>query len=217
MNRLLNIAAKTLSVVLHPLFVPSYGVALFCSTYANAMPDTASYRLAIVMISTIVLTCLMPMAVILYQLRKGSVSDLQLSNRAERRDSYMACMAGYLVWSFLLSKMQDIPFLLAVTATGATVALLIVMLVNRWWKISAHLTGLGGFMGGFMSYCLFTNTVLSWQILIIGVCVTLLLMFARLYLHAHTPEQVCAGWLVGISCTSLPLFIAYHVLSHASI
>ena len=33
MRRFFNIAAKALSILLYPLFVPTYGIALFCYAY----------------------------------------------------------------------------------------------------------------------------------------------------------------------------------------
>ena len=47
--------------------------------------------------------------------------------------------------------------------------------------------------------------------LIIGILlVSLLLMYARLYLNAHTPMQVVCGYILGLICTFIPNLIIYH-------
>jgi beta-lactamase regulating signal transducer with metallopeptidase domain len=40
--------------------------------------------------------------------------------------------------------------------------------------------------------------------------VSLLLMYARLYLNAHTPLQVVCGYILGIVCTFTPNLIIYY-------
>ena len=88
-------------------------------------------------------------------------------------------------------------------------ALLAVTLINHWWKISAHLTGIGGLLGGICSFALHYAT-LPMGLVVIVLLVALILMYARLYLDAHTPLQVVAGFILGILCTFLPTLIIAH-------
>ena len=37
MRRLIDIVAKALSIILYPLFVPTYGMALFCYSYCKGI------------------------------------------------------------------------------------------------------------------------------------------------------------------------------------
>ena len=101
------------------------------------------------------------------------------------------------------------PFVWLIVAIGASLALLAVTIINHWWKISAHLTALGGLLGGICSISLYYNVLPS--SLIIGILiVSLLLMYARLYLNAHTPLQVVCGYILGIVCTFTPNLIIYY-------
>ena len=101
------------------------------------------------------------------------------------------------------------PAVWLIVAIGATVALLAVTIINRWWKISAHLTALGGLLGGVMSIALYYS-VLPTPLIIGMLIVSLLLMYARLYLNAHTPWQVVCGYLLGIVLTFIPNLVVYH-------
>ena len=88
-----------------------------------------------------------------------------------------------------------------------TAAIGIVAIVNRFWKISAHLTGFGGLVGGIFCYCLGIGAIPTWGTGILWLGLSLMLMYSRLWLNAHTPAQVCTGWLTGIACTFLPYCI----------
>ena len=85
-------------------------------------------------------------------------------------------------------------------------ALLAVTIINHWWKISAHLTGIGGLLGGICSFAL-SYSVLPFWLIIIVLLVALILMYARLYLDAHTPMQVVCGFILGLLSTFIPTLI----------
>jgi membrane-associated phospholipid phosphatase len=77
------------------------------------------------------------------------------------------------------------------------------------WKISAHLTGIGGLLGGVCSFALYYST-LPLGLVITILTASLILMYARLYLHAHTPLQVVCGLLLGILSTFIPNLIIHY-------
>ena len=86
-----NILAHILSLVFYPLFVPTYGIALFC--YAFQCPMVWS---AVAIIGTVLLTCVLPMTAIGIMIHKGKVKDIQISNAAERTLPYLYSTIGFL-------------------------------------------------------------------------------------------------------------------------
>ena len=124
---------------------------------------------------------------------------------------YMYAFLGFGFWAYLLVKILHAPLYLGGIAVGAAIAIGLVTVINRRWKISAHLTGLGGLIGGIMSYCLGIGAIPTWGTWVLWLGLSWLLMAARLRLNAHTGTQVSAGWLLGIACTFLP----YLILSYA--
>lgn len=212
MRNYLDIVAKILSVVLYPLFVPTYGIALFCLAVANHMGTPLPWIwTTIAIIGTFLLSCVLPVTAIWVLMRKGSVTDMQIENASERTMPYLYTIMGFGFWAYLIIAVLKSPLYLSCIAIGAVLAISLVALINRRWKISAHLTGFGGLVGGILSYCLGIGGVPSWTMLIVLLIFSWILMWARLHLNAHTPAQVCAGWLLGISCTFLP----YSILSYA--
>ena len=144
-------------------------------------------------------------------MKRGQVKDLYIDDPKERTMPYVYSALGFGFWSYLLVHILHAPAYLACVAIGATVAIVLVALINRYWKISAHLAGLGGLLGGILSYCLGIGAIPTWGTLIVWLGLSWLLRAARLRLNAHTGAQVSAGWLLGLLCTFIPYLIISHV------
>lgn len=214
MNKALDIISKALSILFYPLFIPTYGMVLFCCALPQpAIPAPMAWVwTAIAVGGTFLLTVFLPFTSILVLRRKGKVTDLNIENAEERTLPYLYAVMGFGFWCYLLVSVLHAPLFISSVAVGATVALGLVTAINKRWKISAHLTGFGGFTGGLMSYCLGTGILPSWGVIALFMTLSLLLMYARLHLRAHTPGQVSAGWLLGLACTFIPYCIISYVV-----
>lgn len=200
-----------MSVVLYPLFVPTYGMVLCCyADYLREVPLNAIYW-TVAIGGTLLLTCVLPLTAILIMMRRGEVKDLQIADAQERTMPYLYAVMGFGFWCYLLIGILHMPLYINVIGLGATVAIGIVTLINRHWKISAHLTAFGGLVGGIMAYCLGTLSIPTWGTITLWLSLSLLLMYARLWLNAHTPAQVATGWLLGMSSTFIPYLILSYV------
>ena len=60
MRSFADIAAKALSTLLYPLFVPTYGVALFCYALTERTQALPLVWSAVAVIGTFILTCILP-------------------------------------------------------------------------------------------------------------------------------------------------------------
>ena len=207
MNSLADITAKALSALLYPLFVPTYGVALFCYAFSHQIHPLPAIWWVVAVTGTFFLTCILPVSAIWMLIRQGKVKDLEIADAGERTMPYIYAVLGFGFWSYLMIAVLHAPLFLGAVAVGATVAIGLIAVINRRWKISAHLTGMGGLFGGLMSYYMGIGDVPGWGMLSLWLCITLALMYARVHLNAHTPAQVSAGWLLGIACTFLPVVI----------
>ena len=211
MNRVLDILAKAMSILLYPLFVPTYGMALFCYAYARQVAYMPVIWTVVAIAGTFVLTCLLPMISIWILIKRGDVKDIQIEEGHQRTMPYLYATVGFGCWAYLLIAILHVPIYIGLVSVGATVGIGLVLFINRWWKISAHLTGFGGLFGGLLSYCLGAGLIPSVGALCGWLAVSLMLMYARLRLNAHTSAQVCAGWLLGLSCTFIPYWIISYV------
>ena len=195
----------TLSGLLHPLFMPTYGIVLFCMAFSQQIPLPAVYWL-VSCIGTFFMTALIPLSLMIFRRLRGEISDISISNASERTPIYVYTIICYAFWSYFLYRVIHAPFV-SLIGIGATIALGLVLLINTRWKISAHLTGLGGLLGGILAYVYNYTLPLPMVTISIILGIALVLMFARLYLNAHTSLQVVTGFLLGIIMTFTPTYL----------
>lgn len=206
MSKLLHILSQACSIVLYPMLMPLYGMLLFFTSTQTLLPLLPTAYIVIGIVGTMVLTLVIPIILLLYMWRKGYIDSLHMHDSKQRTTPYIYTLICYCFWAYFLHATLQLPIFMLLVAIGAIVALLIVTIINHWWKISAHLTGIGGLLGGICSFAL-NYSVLPIYLIIIALLLSLLLMYARLYLNAHTPLQVVCGFLLGLICTSIPTLI----------
>ena len=206
MSKLLHILSQACSIVLYPMLMPLYGMLLFFTSTQTLLPLLPTAYIVIGIVGTMVLTLLIPVILLLYMWRKGYIDSLHMHDSKQRTTPYIYTLICYCFWAYFLHATLQLPIFMLLVAIGAIVALLIVTIINHWWKISAHLTGIGGLLGGICSFAL-NYSILPIYLIIIALLLSLLLMYARLYLNAHTPLQVVCGFLLGLISTSIPTLI----------
>lgn len=205
-QRILTILCRILGAVCHPLWMPTYGIILFCAVFSQTTSFPTAYWLFAVL-GTFFLTALVPLTMIIIRYFAGTVTSLEIRNASERTPVYIYTVVCYLFWCYYLSAVLHAPIVLLLIAIGASLALLGVLIVNRRWKISAHLTGLGGLIGGISAYCMHSGHSAPVGLICGLLGLALILMYARLYTDSHTSLQVVAGLLWGVLMTMFPALV----------
>jgi len=197
--------ASIVSTVFSPLLVPTYSVWLALSVTVLALaPATDRFK---VVLGVFLLTCLMPAVLIVAMWKLGFVSEPGLNKRTERTVPYLITIAGYVMAAFFLVRVNA-PLWLTAFLGGAALAALISMIVNRWWKISAHMAGVGGMLGLVTVIAVgpWAITTMVWwvaaAVLVCGLTGT-----SRLILRRHTMAQVAAGFVNGLLCVMTPALL----------
>lgn len=205
---MLNILSQLLSIVCYPLFVPTYGMLLYTLVMTQRIPTLPQSYVWVSILGTFALTALLPIIFICILWRKKKISSLHIDNPHERTMPYVYSIVCFAFWCYFLYHSVKMPLVWVLIAMGATTALGLVTIINRQWKISAHLTAMGGLLGGMCSISLYYGTVSFIAVALICL-LSLLLMYARLYMKAHTPTQVVCGYILGILCTFIPNYVIY--------
>lgn len=201
-----DILSKVISIVCYPLLMPTYGMALYCIADSDILrPIPTAYKW-IIIAATLVFTCIIPLSLIIYMVIRGQIKDLYLENAQERNTPYLYTIVGYGVWCYFLYSVLKVPLWMLLVAIGATMALLVVWIVNKRWKISAHLTGMGGLLGGLLSYSLY-YAIFPLTSIVVMLFLSLALMYARIWTGAHNAMQVVVGYLLGLVLTVVPYWI----------
>ena len=194
-----NKIAKTISFLFHPLFMLLYGLIILLfiiNTYVSLMlPIQAKiYILAIAFISGIIF----PAAFMFFLLKKNFIKSYAMETKEERTVPYLMTGVFY-YFLFYLFKEIYLPPLLYVFVLNSILLILFALLINFWWKISAHLIAIGGIVGALMgiSIRLGINMI---PLIAIFILIAGLVGFSRLKLNAHKPAQVYVGFLLGLFC-----------------
>ncbi len=208
MHKLLHILSQACSIVLHPLLMPSYGIMLlFAYIYLSQQNEPTQFVLmvysGIALAGTTLLTLLIPSGVIILMWKLKHIDSMHIENSKQRTAPYIYTIMAYAVWIYFLHSIVHLPKIVVLIAMGSCLAIVVVTIINLWWKISAHLTGIGGLIGGICAYALHSHHMPLMALTLLAIA-SLVLMYARLYLNAHTPLQVTCGMLLGILCTFTP-------------
>lgn len=197
-QRVADRLSNVLSWVLVPLLMPLYAI-LICfhiSVLQFATPATKWWFSGIIF----VITCVIPMLMILLLKKLGLVEDIGLNGRKERLIPYIITILsfGACGW-FMLVK--GAPIWTAMFFFGGALAGVVNMIINLWWKISAHAAAIAGIVA--LLVCISREPlphphIAIWVACAIGLAG--LLGSARVWLGRHTVMQVLAGSAVGFLC-----------------
>jgi hypothetical protein len=188
--------AKFISVVLHPLLIPTYTFAiLFNQKYYFSL--IIPYQIKFLIIGVIFITTfLIPVSFVMIMLRRKMIGSLNMENRDERLaplivTAVFISLAWYMVSQLNISRIFPL-FLL-----GSGIAVIATILINLKEKISLHMVGIGGMLGAFIGISVRFNIDMTYIIAGI-ILLSGFVGFARLAANAHTQSEVYKGFFTGL-------------------
>ena len=187
--------AQFISVLAHPLFMPSYAFSLLMYTnpYINMMISDSTKNIVIIILS--LFTILLPIltAVILKQLRV--IDNVYMKTTKERKWPFVFTLVWYYMAFQLLTKLY-IPQSFLLLMLGAICAIGLSLIITLKWKVSIHMLGIGGLIGAIIGISHRFQFDYSNLIMLLLVFAGLI-GFARLKTHSHNYRQVYIGFLLG--------------------
>lgn len=211
---MLRIAAQFISIVFHPLVVPTYMLVLLMmvNPYLFGVHDITEQNSMLLVIHTIMNTLIIPAFAIIIMKFLGFIKSFEMEDKSERTGPYIIAGIFYL-WLFrnFLDNPQ-VPLAFTSFLLGATIALFLAFLINIFTKISAHAVGMGGLLAmviiTMFQFSYDTFNVNLWfgtiqmnmtTLLMIVIVITGLVGSARLVLKAHIPSDLWGGYLIGFA------------------
>ncbi len=195
MERLVDGVARVFSTLFHPLILPTVGLFILfrLNTYINLTLPVEVRRYVLLMV--FVNTAILPVLSVLVLKRTGHVRDYLLRERAERLFPLMVAAVTFFMTYYLLRQLR-LPGLIDFFMMGATLLVLLSLVISFRWKISIHMVSLGGLTGFFIATALLLQP--NMHLLIMITCfVSGLTAASRLHLKAHKPAEVYIGYLLG--------------------
>lgn len=207
----LNIIAKAISGVVHPMLMPLLGTLVIINLPSGLTfqfePQLRFNLLVIVAVCTLVL----PTVVIIFLKYTGAIQSVNLNEQRDRRVPFIFSGICYTICYILILRMRIppgfFPYNMAYPLIlGGTISVVLALVVNNWFKISIHMMGIGGLLGAIIAIAFKTGLPLGGLIIALTAAAGLT-GFARLQLNAHTPAQVYAGFVAGVACNSALIFL----------
>jgi hypothetical protein len=189
--------AQIISVVFHPLLIPTYGLLLLLSVntyFSFQLVFKAKLMLSLMIFSS---TALIPLILFTIFRRKGLISNFYMKSKEERQYPYLSLTLIYFLLYILFSKTELHP-IFSLYLLSTTMIALIVFFVNLRWKVSAHTAGMSGLIAMMIVLSYKLQTDLNPMIGILIFC-SGLVGFARLKTNSHKPSEVYTGYLIGFA------------------
>ena len=200
--------ARITSIVFTPFSIPFLAfLVLFLFSYLRIMPIL--YK-GIVLGIVYCFTILTPTITIFLFRKINGFARQELSERKKRYVPILLTIISY-VFCLLVMRKLNIPWYMTGIIFVSLVISIICILVNLKWKLSEHMAGMGGIIGGLVSFsALFSYNPVVWLCLFI--LIAGILGSARIVLGHHTLGEVLSGFVVGLVCSFLILHPAYNLI-----
>lgn len=198
--------ANIISYIFHPLLIPTYVLILFFNMsiyYSYVIPEYSKIRIIGLVFIT---TFLFPLIINLIFLKHRLIPSLQMKMREDRVLPFIVTAVFYYM-TYHIIKQLYLPDFYNLYLLGATLLVLIALIINFFCKISLHMLAIGGMTGIFLGLSL--KLMLGIPYIIISIIfVSGLIGFARLKLKQHKASEVYSGYFVGLTIL-LVLFLLF--------
>jgi len=213
----MKFSARLISYIFHPLLFPTYAVLLLLMVNPAIFGHFGSKIHWVWIFLVFILTFIFPSFWLMMMKRLEMVTSLEMATAKERILPYIATATFYLwtTWMFKPNVNMKIPThpMLFYLMLGASASVFIAFFINNFSKISLHAVGAGAMLGLVLQLGKISTydlrVLLPVTIVMCGIIGT-----SRLLLDAHKPNELVAGYTVGLTGQMLafgffPLFFNY--------
>ncbi|MFD2035057.1 PA-phosphatase [Belliella marina] len=188
---------ELVSVVFQPLAMPT----LIFMFLLFGLPDSEigiGQANKLLIISVIFAnTMIIPIGIIMVMRYTKVIPSLEMENNRERVFPFAVITLLYLITAYAFYQKDWMDYRLIFTMFVISICLILLTSISYFWKISAHMMGVGGLLGIVLAFSLLVQGFSLLHILLPVILLAGLIGSARLYLNAHTPIQVLGGLLLG--------------------
>ena len=184
---------KIISILFHPVFVPTITVFLVVKIYSNII--ILENQAGIILIGTCVFSLILPLLSVFILLLTKKIDSLEMPKKEERFLPILFASIWMILGFYFMKEIFSYAPIMKSIYLGAIYVMLIALLITKKWKISLHMLAIGGATGVFiMLEFLFGQNLM---LLLITILISGILGFSRLSLKAHSLNQIYAGFIVG--------------------
>jgi hypothetical protein len=191
----IRLAARVVSYVFHPLFIPVY-ISWFLIYINPLFPAFSPEEKFKLLIRFLIMYTVFPLVTVLLAKGLGFIESIYLKTQRDRIIPYVACGLYYFWMWYVLKNQPEFPVHLVMLSLAIFLASSIGMIANSFVKVSMHTIAVG-VMATFMLLFAFMTDVnfgfyISIAFLLAGVVST-----ARLINNEHYPAEIYLGLFIG--------------------
>lgn len=184
---------KIVSILFHPVFVPTITVFLVVKIYSNII--ILENQAGIILIGTCVFSLILPLLSVFILLLTKKIDSLEMPKKEERFLPILFASIWMMLGFYFMKEIFSYAPIMKSIYLGAIYVMLIALLITKKWKISLHMLAIGGTTGVLiMLEFLFGQNLM---LLLITILISGILGFSRLSLKAHSLNQIYAGFILG--------------------
>ncbi len=196
-NKIIRLAAKIISYIFHPLFVPVYIAWFLISVQPYLFTSFNPVEKMIAVLRFFIMYSFFPLITVLLARGLGFIQSIYLKTQKERIIPYIACGIYYFWMCYVLRNQPQFSKEVVQLSMAIFIASSLGLLANIYMKVSMHAISMG-ILVAFMLLLSYTQTgsytfFLSAAFLLAGLVCT-----ARFIVSDHTPQEIYGGLLLGI-------------------
>ncbi|WP_339705559.1 PA-phosphatase [Algoriphagus aquimarinus] len=180
------------------MVIPSlvFGLVLFVVPEATSIPDSFKGTLFyLIALSTLVI----PMVTVFGLRLSGTLRSVHMAELKDRAIPFSVTSIYYILTVYFLYQKKEFDPILWQVLGVITLAILVLTVVTFFWKMSAHMTGMGGLLAAVLVLGLKFPNFQPLYPLLGSLVLTGLVGTVRLYLNAHKPVELYVGLAFGFS------------------
>ncbi len=207
-DRLSWIFGQVVSIIFHPLFIPTYIFCLLMEAVPYEFAGISQWQLTLRFFTCFWWTAFLPAFAIFLLWRLQFINSILLKTQKERIVPYIIVMFFYW-WMYYLSRnFTDQPIVLRFFFMGIFLSTVVGLILNSYLKISLHGMAAGGAVTAIGLFSWYYAIPL-WIYLIPAVLLAGLIATARMLVSDHSTREIYMGLLMGAACQWLAyVFIA---------
>lgn len=195
--------SNNLAKIISYLLIPQINL-IFAFVVLSVNVYSDFHSILISMLIALIFGLIIPIIVVVYLRKKGKISDNNASIKEERTFPYMIGI-GLALNALIIALIFKLHALIVALWFAYVVIQVAMLIINYYWKISAHLIGIAIPIAVFFFLYQFDMIYL--------LIIPILLAWARLTLKFHTIMQLVVGFLLGAIPT---YYILYESIRHFS-
>src|SRR6266404_6242873 len=189
--------SRIASFVFHPLFMTTIMVIGLYKLTPASFSDLATRDFKKWIGELLLYTVLFPLLSILVFKTSGLVSNARMHEARDRILPLLATMIFYLLAYWIFDYKHKIPLLMQILLLGSSCAIIIIFIINIFYKVSVHTTA-AGILPGMCIVLLLSGKMTMILPLLSALLIAAIVGIIRWLLGAHTIGQILLGYAVGI-------------------